>query len=80
MEKLWLIVKKIPAQLAIFLIRCYQVVLSPHFPSACRFEPTCSQYGIESFRKYGFFKGFLLTAKRILRCHPGGPHGFDPVP
>ena len=80
MQQLLGIVKKIPAQVAVFFIRCYQLVLSPHFPSTCRFEPTCSQYGVEAFSKYGFFKGFSLTAKRILRCRPGGPHGYDPVP
>lgn len=74
------IIKKIPAQIAVFLIRCYQVGISPLFPSACRFEPTCSHYGIEAFRKHGFIKGLVLTIKRILRCHPGGPHGYDPVP
>ena len=74
------IVKKIPAAIAVFLIQCYQVVLSPLFPSSCRFEPTCSHYGIEAFRKHGFFKGLVLTVKRILRCRPGGPHGYDPVP
>ena len=80
MQGFVVILKKIPAQLAVFLIRCYQLVISPLFPSACRFEPTCSQYGVEAFQKYGFFKGFLLTAKRIVRCRPGGPHGYDPVP
>lgn len=80
MQKALQIVKKLPAQVAIFLIRCYQVGISPLFPSACRFEPTCSQYGILAFRKHGFFKGFKLTIKRVLRCHPGGPHGYDPVP
>lgn len=74
------VLKKLPTWIALFLIRAYQVTLSPHFPGCCRFQPTCSQYGIEAFQKYGFIKGFYLTAKRILRCHPHGPSGYDPVP
>lgn len=62
------------------LIRFYQLVISPWFPSRCRFTPTCSQYGLEAFKKYGPIKGFWLTAKRILKCHPWGGHGYDPVP
>ncbi len=64
----------------IFLIRVYQYTISPFFPNSCRFTPTCSQYGIEAFRKYGVFKGFWLTLKRISRCHPWGGSGYDPVP
>ena len=80
MQHAWHILKKIPVHVAVFLIRCYQVVLSPHFPSTCRFEPTCSCYGVEAFQKHGFVKGFYLTLRRILRCRPGGAHGYDPVP
>ena len=69
---------------AIALIRVYQIAISPLisslFGSCCRFEPTCSQYGLEAFRRYGFFRAFALTAKRLAKCHPGGPHGYDPVP
>jgi len=64
----------------IFLIRVYQYVISPWFPKSCRFVPSCSQYGIEAFKKHGIFKGFWLTLKRISRCHPWGGEGFDPVP
>lgn len=72
---------KLPALLLIGIIRFYQLALSPHLGvSKCRYNPTCSSYGIEAFRKYGFFKGFWLTAKRISRCHPRGGHGYDPVP
>ncbi|MEQ3363469.1 membrane protein insertion efficiency factor YidD [Raoultibacter massiliensis] len=80
MDKIVRFIKKIPCSAAVFLITFYQAAISPLFPSCCRFEPTCSQYGIIAFRRYGFFKGFKLTAKRILRCRPGGPHGYDPVP
>lgn len=66
--------------MAIFLITFYRAAISPILPASCRFVPTCSEYGIAAFQKYGFLKGFRLTAKRILRCRPGGPHGYDPVP
>lgn len=64
----------------IFLIRVYQKFISPMLPPSCRYTPTCSQYGLEAFRKYGLFKGFWLTFKRVARCHPWGGHGHDPVP
>lgn len=66
--------------IAIFLVRLYQAGISPWFPASCRYTPTCSQYSVEAFQKYGFFKGSLLTIKRIGRCHPWGGHGYDPVP
>jgi hypothetical protein len=62
------------------IIRIYQLVISPWLPSACRYTPTCSRYGMEAIRKYGAFKGGYLAARRILRCHPWGSHGHDPVP
>lgn len=64
----------------ILLIKIYQWVISPFLPNACRFTPTCSQYGIEAFSKHGPIKGFWLTIKRISKCHPWGGHGHDPVP
>jgi len=64
----------------VFLIRFYQICISPLTPAACRFTPTCSQYALEAFRKYGIVKGFYLSIRRILRCHPWGGHGYDPVP
>jgi len=66
--------------LAILLIRFYQYGISPLLMKSCRFTPSCSEYGIEAFRKHGFFKAFWLTAKRFSRCHPWGGHGHDPVP
>lgn len=80
MNRAWGFVKKIPLWIAVFLIRFYQMAISPLFPSCCRFTPTCSQYGLIAFKRYGFCKGFVLTFKRIMRCRPGGPHGYDPVP
>ncbi len=71
---------KILALPFIRLIRLYQLILSPWLGRSCRFTPTCSQYGLEAFKKYGVFKGFWLTAKRISRCHPWGGQGYDPVP
>ena len=64
----------------IFLIRFYQGVISPILPSACRFEPTCSQYTLEALKIHGLFKGGFLGAKRILSCNPWGKRGYDPVP
>ena len=64
----------------VFLIKFYQVCVSPFTPPACRFTPTCSQYALEAFRKYGPFKGLYLSVRRILRCHPWGGSGYDPVP
>ncbi|MDQ2718940.1 MAG: membrane protein insertion efficiency factor YidD [Bacteroidota bacterium] len=62
------------------LIRIYQLIISPLLGPSCRFTPTCSQYGIEVFKKYGPLKGMWFTLKRISRCHPWGGHGHDPVP
>lgn len=62
------------------LIRGYQIVISPHIGSCCRFEPSCSQYFIEALREHGVLRGSLLGVKRILRCHPFGASGYDPVP
>ncbi|MGB3949021.1 MAG: membrane protein insertion efficiency factor YidD [Bacteroidia bacterium] len=64
----------------IFIIRIYQYTLSPLLGASCRYEPSCSQYGIEALKKYGIFKGGYLTIKRILSCNPWGGHGHDPVP
>lgn len=64
----------------IFLIRFYQVCISPFTPAACRFTPTCSAYALEALRKHGPVKGLYLAVRRILRCHPWGGSGYDPVP
>ena len=58
----------------------YKYTLSPLLPGSCRHVPTCSQYAIEAIRVHGPFKGFWLATRRILRCHPWGTHGYDPVP
>ena len=67
-------------RLLILPIRFYQRSISPLFPPACRFTPTCSQYAIEAIDKHGPVKGLLLAIKRISRCHPWGGSGYDPVP
>jgi putative membrane protein insertion efficiency factor len=62
------------------LVKLYRVTLSPWLGMNCRFQPTCSEYTIEALKKYGIFKGAWLAAKRIVRCHPWGGSGYDPVP
>ncbi|WP_407922272.1 membrane protein insertion efficiency factor YidD [Anaerosporomusa subterranea] len=61
------------------LIWLYRTVISPLKPPTCRFVPTCSQYAIMAIEKYGAFRGAILTVKRILKCHPFHPGGYDPV-
>ena len=64
----------------IILIRVYQFILSPILKNNCRYMPTCSEYSIISLKKHGTIKGISLSVKRILRCHPFGGYGYDPVP
>jgi uncharacterized protein len=71
---------KILALPFIGLIKVYQWLISPLLGPQCRFTPTCSHYSLQAFQKYGLFKGFWLTVKRISRCHPWGGKGYDPVP
>lgn len=74
------VLKRILALPFILLVRFYQLCISPLKPPTCRFTPTCSQYAIEALRKHGPLKGTYLTVRRILRCHPWGGSGYDPVP
>ncbi|MCH2175922.1 MAG: membrane protein insertion efficiency factor YidD [Lentisphaeria bacterium] len=67
-------------RIAILFIRLYQILISPLLPPTCRFTPTCSSYSLEAFQQHGFFKGFYLTVRRILKCHPFHSGGYDPVP
>ena len=80
MRRLYQGFKNLLAKLLIGMIRLYQVTLSPFIGRACRYTPTCSNYGIEAIRKPGPFKGSWLTLKRVLSCHPWGGSGYDPVP
>lgn len=70
----------IAAKGLIFLIRCYQVALSPMLGGQCRYFPTCSAYGIEAIQRHGALRGSWMAARRIGRCHPFRPGGYDPVP
>lgn len=65
--------------ICVFLIRFYQVLISPILPDSCRFYPTCSEYALQAIQKYGFFKGAWLGLRRILKCHPFHPGGVDPL-
>lgn len=67
-------------RLFIAIIRFYQRSISPLFPPACRFTPTCSAYAIQAIERFGVIKGSGLAIWRILRCNPFGGHGYDPVP
>ncbi|WP_277678232.1 MULTISPECIES: membrane protein insertion efficiency factor YidD [Gracilibacillus] len=62
------------------LIRFYQKWISPMFPPSCRFQPTCSQYSLECFQQFNWFKATYYSIRRILKCHPFHPGGYDPVP
>ena len=76
--------KQLIRQILIFpfvlLIKVYKYMISPMFPSSCRYTPTCSSYALEAFQKHGPIKGLWLSVKRILSCNPWGGHGHDPVP
>jgi uncharacterized protein len=66
--------------LLVLLVRGYQVSLSPLLPASCRYYPSCSAYAIEALEKHGAARGSWLAMRRIARCHPFRPGGFDPVP
>lgn len=70
----------VAARLLIGLILFYRYTLSYFLGRRCRFAPTCSEYGLEAVRRHGAWKGGILAVRRILRCHPWGDSGYDPVP
>ncbi|HAT65618.1 MAG TPA: membrane protein insertion efficiency factor YidD [Flavobacteriaceae bacterium] len=72
--------KKVLIYPFLFLIKVYQKIISPIFPSTCRYSPTCSHYAKEALEVHGLFKGSWLAIKRISSCHPWGGSGYDPVP
>ncbi len=80
MKRLLVVFGKGIGWIFILLARFYQKAISPYLGSNCRYTPTCSQYYIEAVRKYGPIKGNYIGIKRLLRCHPWGGHGYDPVP
>ena len=67
-------------KIIILIIKTYQITLSPLLGSNCRFHPTCSEYTIQAVNEHGAYKGLMLGVKRISKCHPLGPKGYDPVP
>lgn len=68
------------SRFGVMLVRLYQVTLGPFMGGHCRFQPTCSQYAIDALRSHGLLRGSWLAARRVLRCHPWGGMGHDPVP
>ena len=67
-------------KIIIYIIRAYQYVISPYLAPSCRFSPTCSEYAIEAFQQFGFFRGLILSVRRLFSCHPWHCGGHDPVP
>jgi uncharacterized protein len=70
----------LPRRVLAGLVRGYQLTISPMLPPSCRFTPSCSQYALEAITRHGAVKGTWLAARRLIRCHPFHPGGFDPVP
>lgn len=83
-SSIWVSVKgflrRIFSLLLLIPIYFYRIFISPLTPPSCRFTPTCSAYAVEAIKKHGPVKGFYLTVRRILKCHPWGGSGYDPVP
>lgn len=73
-------VLRLPRLVLILLVRGYQVSISPLLPASCRYYPSCSAYAVEALQRHGALRGSWLAARRILRCHPFTPGGYDPVP
>lgn len=73
-------ISRLLSAILIAFVRAYQFLLSPLIGKCCRFTPTCSNYCIEALKVHGPFRGTWLAAKRLLRCRPYGPSGYDPVP
>ncbi len=74
-----MIISKILTQFSVLVIRIYQNTLKYALPQSCRFYPSCSDYSLQALKKYGIFKGGWLGLRRILRCNPFNPGGYDPV-
>lgn len=74
------VIDSLGKRFALSLLRLYQRTISPSMPPSCRFVPSCSEYTYQAISKYGVIKGGWLGLKRLLRCHPFHPGGYDPVP
>ncbi|WP_204151097.1 membrane protein insertion efficiency factor YidD [Leptolyngbya sp. CCY15150] len=72
--------KSLATSLLIGLVRLYRLIISPLFPPVCRFQPTCSQYAMEAIARFGPLRGSWMALRRVSRCHPLHPGGYDPVP
>lgn len=68
------------SRVVVALVHTYQLLLSPFLGGACRFEPSCSNYAVTAIEQHGLIAGGRLAVRRVLKCHPFGPHGLDPVP
>lgn len=71
---------RLPRLIAVLLIKGYRRFISPAFPPSCRFTPTCSSYALTSIERYGLIRGGWMSLRRVGRCHPWNPGGYDPVP
>ncbi len=72
--------RKIIVKIITLIIRGYQYLISPYLPPSCRYSPTCSQYAIEAFQRFGVIRGLILSLRRLFSCHPWHCGGYDPVP
>lgn len=68
------------SRILVALVRGYQRFVSPYTPPTCRFSPSCSAYAVEAIQRHGPWRGVVLATRRLLRCHPFHPGGYDPVP
>lgn len=73
-------ISSVPKRLALGMVGFYRKYISPMFPPSCRYVPSCSEYAMIALQRYGFMKGSWMAIKRICRCHPWHPGGYDPVP
>lgn len=80
MKKIWKYIKAGLSWVLLLPVYFYKYAISPFTPATCRHNPTCSEYAVQALKIHGPFRGFWLAARRILKCHPWGTHGYDPVP
>ncbi|NQW03924.1 MAG: membrane protein insertion efficiency factor YidD [Acidobacteria bacterium] len=72
--------RRLGVRVGVTVVHTYQLLLSPFAGGACRFEPSCSHYAVSALEQHGLLRGGWLSLRRVLKCHPFGPHGIDPVP